>query len=201
MNIIRLLYIDDSLDSYITDYLNEEYKKEKVETVYNEIGFTVDNNYEWLLNNEYVKRANIIIIDSSLFKEDNAKNLFTGEEFKIIFKKFFPYSEVIIVSQNIENDKKYGIVEKYKKSKATKTSKEHYDSVLKPLLDDYSKSILELRNILIKIEGNEVLNKILVDKIGNSLSGIIEYSNMTSEDMRDLIEGFQRIEKVLKCQN
>lgn len=200
MNKIRVLYIDDSLDSYITDYLLDEYFNENTELEYDEIEFTLEDNYEKLLNNEKVKKANIIVIDSSLFKEDKAINLFTGEEFKIIFKNYFPYSEVIIVSQNSENNKEYGILEKYKESKATMTPKKHYDLTLKPLLDEYSRRILELRNILKKVEKNESLSKILVDKIGNSLSGIVEYQDLTSKDIKELINQFKSVEKILKCQ-
>ncbi|MGL5123137.1 MAG: hypothetical protein ACRC6K_03085 [Fusobacteriaceae bacterium] len=201
MEKINILYIDDCLDMSLVDYLSEEYINKTIIKNYDEISFETDDNYEKLLNNEKVKIANIIIIDSSLFEENNANNMFTGEEFKIIFKNYFPYAEVIIVSQNTENKIDYGIIEKFKHSKEIKKPKEYYDDKLKLLLDEYIKKILELRNILKKMKKNESLSKILIDRIGNSVNGIIEYQDMTSKDIDDLIKSFKEVERILKCQD
>lgn len=201
MEIINILYIDDNIDFFITDYLETQYINEQVITKYDEISFGINDNYEKLLNDEKVKSANIIVIDSSLFEESNAENMFTGEEFKIIFKHYFPYAEVIIVSQNTENNIEYGIIEKYKVSKEDGPSKDYYDEKLKPLLNDYIRQIVELRNILKKVEKNKTLDKVLINKIENSLDGIVEYKELTPQKIDTLIERFKIIERGLKCQN
>lgn len=196
MEIINITYVDDNIDSFITDYLLEEYNFEGIETNYSEISFKEDDDYEKLLNNNDIKIANIIIIDSSLFKEESIHNLFTGEEFKIILKKYFPYIEVIIVSQNNCPDFEYGIIEKFKESKrGNKTSKEYYDEKLKPFLDEAIKNILISRNILKKLNKNNNLNNILKDKIENSMNGIVEYDELTSKDINNLINEFKKMEK------
>lgn len=192
---LNILYIDDNIDPFIAEYLMEEYKYQNVEIEYGEIHFKDSNNYENLLNDIKVRSANIIVIDSALFQENKITNLFTGEEFKIILKKYFPYIEVIIISQNRDNAH-YGIVEKFKESKKwKKSSKEYYDETLKPLLDNSIKDILALRNILKKLNRNENLNKILKDKIENSMNGIVEYDELNSRDIDKLIEEFKKLEK------
>lgn len=195
---INILYIDDQKDPFITNYLMEEYKYKNFEIIYNEVTFSSDTNYEELLNDEKVKEANIIVIDSSLFKEDSVNNIFTGEEFKIILKKYFPYIEVVIVSQ-INEKSKYGIVEKFKASKQVDIdANEYYNKKLKPLLDSSIEDIAILRNILEKLNKNETINQILKEKIENSMNGIIEYNDFTSKDIDDLIEEFKKLEKILK---
>ncbi|MGL5056459.1 MAG: hypothetical protein ACRC6A_03685 [Fusobacteriaceae bacterium] len=201
MQKINILYIDDNLDLETTSYLDDEYINERVTIEYDEITFGKEDNYEKLLNDQRVREANIIVIDSSLFEESTMENMFTGEEFKIIFKHYFPYAEVIIVSQNPENNLEYGIVEKYKARKGTESSKDYYDEKLKPILDDYIKRIVELRNILKKIEKNETLDKVLINKIENSLEGIVEYQQLTSKDIDKLINKFEKLEQAIKCQD
>lgn len=43
----------------------------------------------------------MIFIDSQLFQNNTASNgKYTGEQFKLILKKIFPYIEVIVITQN-----------------------------------------------------------------------------------------------------
>mgnify|MGYP000640489885 FL=1 len=90
MEKIKVLYIDDSLDLALSKYL-DNYKQENCEFDYSDIKFIPEEGYESLINNPEVRSANVIFVDSSLFENRTAiEGKFTGEEFKIILKKYFP---------------------------------------------------------------------------------------------------------------
>ena len=91
MENLKIIYIDDypetSLSKYLVKYKNSSCNVESLD-----IKFNPDAGYESLINNSDVKSANIIFIDSKLFENRTAiAGKFTGEEFKIILKKYFPF--------------------------------------------------------------------------------------------------------------
>ena len=100
MEILKILYIDDNPEPSLSKYL-DKYKNSSCDIEYSDIKFNPDEGYESLINNAEVKSANIIFIDSKLFENRTAiAGKFTGEEFKIILKKYFPFIEVIVITQN-----------------------------------------------------------------------------------------------------
>lgn len=99
MEIINLVYIDDNPDTTLDKYLDSEYKNPDFIINYSDIIFNPQDGYEILLKNNTVQSANVILIDSKLFENSNANiGKFSGEEFKIVLKKYFPFIEVIIVT-------------------------------------------------------------------------------------------------------
>lgn len=128
---INLVYIDDDRDEAISAYLEEDYKSDKYDVEYYEIEFEGDKGYESLLDSPEVASANVILIDSRLFENDRIQNKgkFSGEEFRMILRKVFPFIEVLVISQNGEN-KDFEIIPKYR-SGSSETSTEYYDRVLK----------------------------------------------------------------------
>ena len=100
MTTLKILYIDDHPEAALSKYL-DNYKNSNCEIEYSDIEFNPDEGYESLINDPDVKSANIIFIDSKLFENRNAiAGKFTGEEFKIILRKYFPFIEVIVITQN-----------------------------------------------------------------------------------------------------
>ena len=102
---INLVYIDDDRDEAISAYLEECYRNDMYDIKYTEIEFDGDNGYESLLDSPDVASANVILIDSRLFENDRikSKGKFSGEEFRMILRKVFPFIEVLVISQNGEN--------------------------------------------------------------------------------------------------
>ena len=146
MEEIRITYIDDNMDLELQKYFDKEYHNQDYNIIFKCKEFDPDIGYEEFINDEKVRNANIIIIDSKLFENKNADSgKFTGEEFKLILKKVFPFIEVIIITQN-EID---GEIEKVPKfnSKEQNCSKKHYDEHLLPLIDKSIKKIIETRKI------------------------------------------------------
>ena len=101
MENLKIIYIDDYPETSLSKYL-DKYKNSSCNVESLDIKFNPDAGYESLINNPDVKSANIIFIDSKLFENRTAiAGKFTGEEFKIILKKYFPFIEVIVKSPQI----------------------------------------------------------------------------------------------------
>lgn len=194
MSVIRIVYIDDELDTNISRYIAKEYKHEKVEITYNEKKFNSVDGYESLIKDDCVKESNIILIDSKLFENNKVNNdKFSGEEFKMILKKVFPFIEVIVITQN-ELEEEYGTFSKYK-GREYGTAQEYYSNKLKKVLDEAIKSVTIYRNIADKLKNNAGIDKVLIEKILNSLEGKAEYDELTTNDIDNIINAFREIER------
>ncbi len=191
---INLVYIDDDRDEAISAYLEENYKSDHYDVVYDEIAFEGEKGYESLLEAPEVASANVILIDSRLFENDNikCKGKFSGEEFRMILRKVFPFIEVLVISQNGEN-KDFEIIPKYR-SESLETANEYYERVLKNKLDESIKRVVTFRNISKKLEKNTGIEKFLVEKAVDSLNGINDYEDLSKDDIDKLIAVFQSME-------
>ena len=191
---INLVYIDDDRDEAISAYLEDDYQNDTYDVEYQEIEFEGDKGYESLLDSPKVTSANVILIDSRLFENDSikCKGKFSGEEFRMILRKVFPFIEVLVISQNGEN-KDFEIIPKYR-SGSSETSKEYYNRVLKNKIDESIKRVITFRNISKKLENNKEIEKFLVEKAVDSLNGINDYNDLSKEDIDTLIAAFQSME-------
>ena len=130
---IELLYIDDNIEPSISEYFAEKLCKTSINGVeikinYEEFKFNKNNNYVDILNNDKIINANLIIIDSRLFENSKVgEEKLSGEEFKIMLKKLFPFKEVIVISQNEENLKEFQILRKFLSSHKDNNSIEFYE--------------------------------------------------------------------------
>ena len=83
----NLLYIDDDIDSQLSEYLDKDLKNALQSDIVLNISeheFKPAEGYKSLLENPQVATANIILIDSRLFENNSATDgKFSGEEFKI----------------------------------------------------------------------------------------------------------------------
>ena len=80
-------------------------------------------------------------------------------------------------------------------SKEQNCSKKHYDEHLLPLIDKSIKKIIETRKIFEIMEKNTNLEKLLVEKIINSLNGLDEYDELSKTDIDELIKSFKKLEE------
>lgn len=103
MENINIVYVDDSPDIYLNLFL-KSYKREGTKINYSSIIFEQDYSYKTLLEKPAIRDANIVFIDSRLFENRGVGGVFSGEEFKLILKKTFPYIEVIVISQKAIGD-------------------------------------------------------------------------------------------------
>lgn len=194
MEKFNILYIDDSPDPGLERYLDEEYANLEYEIEYSEIIFRPDDGYESLIRNSKVQSANIIFIDSRLFiNRKVGVGKFSGEEFKIILKKYYPFIEVIVITQN-EVDPTIGTISKYD-SNCGKTASEYYGEHLPPYIEKAIQNILVYRRLAEKLEDNTNWETTLKEKIINSLNGVGIYDELTKADIDSLINAFKEIQE------
>jgi hypothetical protein len=129
-----------------------------------------------------------------LFENDSikCKGKFSGEEFRMILRKVFPFIEVLVISQNGEN-KNFEIIPKYRNG-SSETSKEYYGRVLKGKIDESIRRVITFRNISKKLESNKEIEKFLVEKTVDSLNGVNDYEDLSKDDIDKLITAFQSME-------
>ncbi|MBM6839991.1 hypothetical protein H6A03_00330 [[Clostridium] spiroforme] len=192
MELIKIVYIDDQPDMILSKYL-DNYKDERCVFSYTDVIFNPDDGYESLINNINVKSANIIFIDSKLFENRKAHSgKFTGEEFKIILKKYFPFIEVIVITQNPINDD-YKTIPKYH-FQSNKDPNDYYSELIKPLMNDSIERIFEVRKIAVEIKKNDNWEDVMIEKIMNSINGQEVYDELTKSDIDQIIKMFQIIQ-------
>ena len=192
------MYIDDDLDHHTERYLNEVYNNPIIEKIYDELLFRSENgSYESLLNDIKVNKADVIIIDSKLFQNVSvAEAKLSGEEFRVIIKKIFPYKEIIVITQNAIISG-YDIISKYDSSKR-QSAETFYNGVLKERLDKAIDIILLYRRINEKLKTNKNIDAILLEKIENNLNGILDYDTLSKEDIDNLVSNFEEIKELLE---
>lgn len=194
MATLKILYVDDNLDTGLSRFL-DNYKGDICNFDYSDIKFNPDEGYGGLINNPEVRNANIIFIDSKLFENRSTTGKFTGEEFKIILKKYFPFIEVVVITQNpIKDD--YKTISKYD-SRSGITPDEYYRKEIPPLLDQAVRSILEFRKIAFEMEQDTKWEKVLIEKIVNSLNGQGTFDELTKNDIDEVIKVFQELQEII----
>lgn len=196
---INIAYVDDKLDRKISEFLNN-YFYNLLEINVEEIEFTETDTYESLQKKLIDENINLLIIDSALYLlNDDRDKRFSGEEIKIILKRFHPYIETIVISQN-ESKESYDIVSKYNIDKHSDTYKEpikYYESVLGNIIEKKINEILMGREIFQKLDEKNGLEKVLIEKISLSLENNDEYSELTKEDIEVLINEFKELKETI----
>ena len=196
MEEINIVYVDDRHDEILSQYLNEIYSKENCKINNKEIEFQTDMGYESLLHNDIIIHANIVIIDSRLFENTTASNQkFTGEEFKVLLKKFFPFIEVIVITQN-EPNPSIGIISKYDSRYGSEGIK-YYSDTYTEYIDAAVDSVLQYRELAKKFNSNDSWEKLLKEKVISSLEGTSNYDELTKDDITELIDTFKKIQVML----
>lgn len=193
MDKLKILYIDDNPDTSLSKFL-DNYTSDICEFEYSDIVFDPMKGYESLINDSEVRSANIIFVDSWLFEHRNAvTGKFTGEEFKIILKKYFPFIEVIVITQN-DIDADYETISKYN-PKSKMTPDEYYSKKLPKLLEQATRNIFEFRKIASEMEKNARWEKVMIEKITNSIKGQGAFDELTKKDIDEVIEMFQELQE------
>lgn len=192
MPTLKMLYIDDNPEPALSKYL-DKYQSTACEFDYSDITFNPDDGYESLIYNTEVTNSNIIFIDSALFDRNTTKGKFTGEEFKILLKKKFPFIEVIVITQNEVNDE-YETISKYD-SKSGKSPEEYYGEKLPMLLEQSIRNIFEVRKIVSEMEKNPSWEKVMIEKIINSVNGQGTFDELTKNDIDNVIGMFRELQE------
>lgn len=198
MEKINVLYIDDDIDPIISKCLAKYMSGDRkaLDIDYKEIQFEDSLGYEDLIRDERVYTANVILIDSQLFKNKTAlSGKYTGEEFRLVLKKMLPYIQVIVITQNPLNQDFPSTISKYN-SEMKETADEYYKEKLIKLLDLAIMKVCEYRKVE-SIINDEMDNKYWVEKIRDSLEGISIYDELSKSDIDRLVEEFKKIQEAI----
>mgnify|MGYP001710549324 CR=1 FL=1 len=195
----NLLYIDDDIDSQLSEYLDKDLKNALQSDVVLNISeheFKPAEGYKSLLENPQVATANIILIDSRLFENNSATDgKFSGEEFKIILKKQFPFIEVVVITQNGEDDSVKTIA-KFN-PKCGLAAKEYYDHILPDIIKHAIEQVKIYRNLAIRFKSNDSWEPIIKERVLGSLNGTAAYDSLTAADIDKLVLAFQEMSKII----
>lgn len=193
---IKIMYVDDSEDLGISECLDEfSINNEDVEYV--EKKFTNETNYESLIEIVKEENVNILIIDSKLYTTDNKGKKYTGEEFRVILKHFFPFIETLVVTQNDILGPE--IIKKYDEEVNSRmTIKEYYNKYLIEKIKNKKSQIEFSRKILNSIENNKTLDENIIQKIDLSLSNDDSYKELKVEDIDNLIKNFNDLKDLIE---
>lgn len=194
MDKYSLVYIDDKPEAALTKYLDKEYLIDKREIEYTEITFNPEEGYESLLLDPRVRSANIILIDSRLFENKTATaGKFSGEEFKLVLRKIYPFIEVIVITQN-EISADVEKIHKYDKSCGLSAS-EYYSQHLPGLISSAITNIHQYRLLAEIVKGNDSWEIVLKDKVISTLKGTNTYDELTKSDIDSLIIAFKKLQE------
>lgn len=197
MEQIKILYIDDEIDLGLSNYL-EEYEKKSTGIKCEEKKFNPSEGYKSLIEDLDVISSNVILIDSRLYENRNVTdNNFTGEEFKVVIKKFFPFIEVIVITQN-EVGEGYQTLKKYDLNPKYVNASDYYAENLNPILEEARKNVIEFRQIAFYFEKNRAWDKALADKIIASIQGKGAYDELTKSDIDQVISLFTQLQEQLE---
>ncbi len=197
MENINIVYVDDNPDIYLNLFL-ESYKGEEIKINYSSIIFEQDDSYKTLLENQVIRDANIVFIDSRLFENRGVGSVLSGEEFKLIIKKIFPYIEVIVISQKAIGED-FQTIAKYDLTSymsdvddIKKSAFDFYSREIIPLIKEKIQNVIEFRKILERIQNEKIeIDKYLIENIENSIKGTDEYDQLSSKDLDNVIKAFQ----------
>ena len=196
INKYSLVYIDDTPEASLTWYLDKEFHSDDYEIECSEITFKPDEGYESLLANPKVRGANIILVDSWLFENRTATGgKFTGEEFKLILKKLFPFIEVIVITQN-DASGEINKIAKYDKS-CGQTATEYYSSLLPKSINAAVANIKQYWLLSEIVKKNDIWEDVLKDKVFAALTGTSTYDELTKTDIDNLVSAFKEIQESL----
>lgn len=196
MEQIKILYVDDKIDPYVSEYLNS-YSKDGVTYSYMEFRFKSEYSYVNLLEHTDVQNADILFLDSMLFENRNVgENKISGEELGLIIKEKFPFKEIIVITQYQEKIG-YSALRKYNSSTYP------YGDPMSFFKDNWEKEIVNAtnnitlnRNILNNISSKHYVEKYLFEKIENSINGTSNYDDLTKKDIDNLINTFEEMRKL-----
>lgn len=99
---------------------------------------------------------------------------------------------MIVITQN-EIAPDYETISKYD-PKCGKTPVEYYDEKLPLILDQCIRNIFEVRKITSELQKNTSWEKVMVEKIVNSVNGQGKFDEFTKNDIDDVIKMFQELQ-------
>lgn len=183
------------LDKYLDEYCKKQNKDNKYDyqLEFVDYEFKFNDSYKTLLNNNLINQANIIVIDSRLFENENSNlSKFTGEQFKIILRQVLPFIKTIVISQNDSKSDSLTI-RKFQSTNNAQTSNDYYNEFLEPILNESIIATIEEYKVLNQLSQENEVDSVLIGTIQNTISGIRDTALFEKEDLDNLIKLFNEV--------
>lgn len=202
MKKINICYIDDRIDNMLSRYMDRYCREQnqlnafKYDLASTEYTFEGTDNYKTLLNNSLINTANIIVIDSRLFENENSNlSKFTGEQFKIILRQVLPFIKTIVISQNATYSESLTIQKYQSKSLENniEASQNYYKEKLEPILKRNILATIEEFDVLSQLEDDNEIDSVLIGTIQSTIAGLRDKALFETEDLNKLIELFNEV--------
>lgn len=195
METINIVYVDDKLDPYVSAYLStfssDKYLYEKEEII-----FSNRDSYESMLSIEEIRTADILFLDSMLFENNRVNgNKLSGEELGFIIKKIFPYKEILVITQYQEKSE-FSSLKKYNSKTFGPSSDKFFKQYWEGIILKASHNIVKNRKILEKLSSENYVEKMLLEKLEATMSGQVDYENLTKKDVDKLIKSFEEMRRI-----
>ncbi|CDD77252.1 putative type II DNA methylase protein [Cryptobacterium sp. CAG:338] len=210
---ISIIYIDDKMDLFLSQYLSEEFENKAIpypytcsnfegelhiRTKYNEHIYNPEDSYSVLFSNQEIKSADVILADHRLYTDNhNNSHKFSGSQFYVMSKLLLPQTEVLVITQETSRDGEL-IIRKYEARNASiEQAKKYYNEELHPKLLSAIYKVIENRVIGSEINNNNEVEEVFNQRIQQMLSGDTTYSELSASDVNSLVQTFQDIKKIL----
>lgn len=195
METINIVYVDDKIDPFVSAYLfslsSDEYLYEE-----KEITFSNGDSYESMLSIEEIRTADILFLDSMLFENNRVNgNKLSGEELGFIIKKIFPYKEILVITQYQEKSE-FSSLKKYNSKTFGRSPDRFFKQYWEATILQASHNIVQNRKILEKLSSENYVEKMLLEKLEATMSGQVDYENLTKKDVDKLIESFEEMRRI-----
>ena len=212
MTQIRLVYVDDTLDTSLSEYLDEHAEDDLRESLgtqdvslsYAEVTYDPSAGFRSLLQNRTVQNANVIIMDSKLFETSTPpEGMLSGETFRVLLRRYYPFIEVIVITQNADRDRPgMGMVHKYywrngaDPSDPEGPSKYYRDELIPPIAAAV-RNVMAYRLQFERLE-EELGDKAMLEKVSNSIEGLELYDELSKTDIDELVEAFKKLSDAIE---
>lgn len=207
---VKVVYVDDVMDDPLSSYLDQHLAEDvaRIDDArgndeesfsYDEVRYDEGAGLASLLENPLIQESNIAIIDSKLFTTQSAeKGMLTGEEFRVVLRRAFPYIQTFVITQNDDRKRDdLGVLSKYDRNTSDyATPREFYAAELAPKV---AAAVKELRFFKEygKDENLQSVDAVYREKIQDSLRGISDYDLLSREDIDDLVARFEQVKELI----
>ena len=196
-----VVYVDNNPEIMLARYLNDKAISDGTFSFASVI-YKPESGYKSLLENDLIKKADVLLLDNRLFEERDGYPRLEGVEIRVFFNLIFPYKKILIVTQYDDedfNNLDY-IVHKYSDAPGRDNSEssifEFYDFQLREKLCN---SILDIKytwSLIEKIKESDIFktDKVLIeDMIDVANNTVPHYGRLTSEDINKFVEVIKSI--------
>lgn len=195
---IGILYVDDAHDMNLSSYLTK-FCEERDYTYRTHEFIPSENSHIKFLASDDFRTADIVILDSQLYRSDSEYTL-KGEGLLVYLQDKQPFKKYYLISSQTEQDIRdaAGILSKYNKSEHYEQFGEfdnYYSQLLDSQLEDAS---LSIKNTVYRLNNQSIPDLTTAESLIDKFKGHLEYSTLTDSNLNELISLFEEVKEEME---